>query len=106
MAFIPGNRDSFADQDDHILDLRNGLKFLNPRMDGIALMKRVGTNGVAKSFKHEWTETALAGRKETVTLADDSGTSLTVADAYVYQVNDLIRIENEIVQVEALASAT
>ena len=107
MAFIPGAKNTFSNNNDHILDLRNGLDFLNPRQDGIALLKRIGTNGfTAKSFKHEWTETALAVRGETVTLADGSGTSLTVADAYIYQVNELLRIENEVVRITALAGAT
>lgn len=107
MAFQPGNRTSFANQNDHILDLKDGLSFLRPKSDGIALLKKIGMHGFeAKSFKHEWTETLLAGRRETVTLADGVGVTLTVADAYIYQVNDLIRIESEIVRVTAIASAT
>lgn len=107
MAFIPGAKTYFSDSNDHILDLKNGLDFLDAGNSAIALLKRIGTNGFeAKSVKHEWTETALAARSETVTLADGSGTSLTVADAYIYQVNELIRIENEIVRVTAIAGAT
>lgn len=107
MAFIPGTKRYDSDSNDHVLDLADGLEFLNPRMDGIALLKKIGTNGKpAKSVKTEWTEVDLAPRGETVTLADGSGTSLTVADAYIYQIGDLIRIENEIVRVTALAGAT
>jgi hypothetical protein len=107
MAFISGNRDSFAAQNDHILDLKEGLTFLRPKGDGVALLKKLGMHSfMAKSFKHEWTEVALAGRSEAVTLADGTATTLTVSDAYIYQVNDLIRIESEIVRVTALASAT
>lgn len=107
MAFIPGAKTYFSDSNDHILDLKNGLDFLDAGNSAIALLKKIGTNGfTAKSVKHEWTETALATREETVTLADGSVTTLTVADAYVYQVNELIRIENEIVRVTAIASAT
>lgn len=106
-GFATGAKTYFTDSADHILDLRDGLDFLNPRQDGIALLKRIGTNGfTAKSVKREWTETALAVRAETVTLADGSGTSLTVANAYQYQVNELLRIENEVVRVTAIASAT
>jgi hypothetical protein len=83
MAFVPGAKTTFDGSNDHILDLKDGLDFLNPRQDGIALLKRIGTNGFkAKSFKHEWTETALAPNGETVTI-DDSSTSLDVADAYM-----------------------
>jgi len=106
-GFVSGVKTYLTDSADHILDLRNGLDFLSPKNDGIALLKKIGTNGfTAKSVKHEWTETALATRGETVTLADGSGTSLTVANAYQYQVNDLVRIENEVVRVTAIANAT
>lgn len=107
MAFVPGTKSYLSDSADHILDLQNGLDFLNPTMDGIAFLKKIGTNAPsAKSVKTEWTEVDLAPRGETMTLADGVGTTLTVADAYIYQVNDLIRIENEVVRVTAIASAT
>jgi hypothetical protein len=107
MAFVPGTKKYLSDSADHILDLANGLDFLNPKMDGIALLKKIGTNGkAAKSVKTEWTEVDLAPRGETMTLADGTATTLTVADAYIYQKNDLIRIENEVVRVTAIASAT
>lgn len=106
MAFVAGAKTYFSDSADHILDLKNGLDFLNPTMDGIALLKKLGTNGfTAKSVKHEWTETSLAPRQETITI-DDSATTLTVADANIYQVNELLRSENEIMRVTAIASAT
>ena len=107
MAFIPGAKTTFSDSNDHILDLKNGLDFLSPSMDGIALLKRIGTNGFqAKSFKYEWTETNLSARGETVTFADGSGTTATVADAYIYQINELLKVESEVIRVTAIASAT
>ena len=107
MAFIPGAKTTFSDSNDHILDLKNGLDFLSPSMDGIALLKRIGTNGFqAKSFKHEWTEISLSARGETVTFADGSGTTATVADAYIYQINELLKVESEVIRVTAIASAT
>lgn len=107
MAFVSGAKTYFSDSADHILDLKNGLDFLDAGNQNIALLKRLGTNGfTAKSVKHEWTETVLAVRQETVTLADGSGTTLTVADAYQYQVNELLKIESEVVRVTAIASAT
>ena len=108
-SIISGNRTTFDDQDDHILDIEQGIKFLNPRDNGIKFVKRLIQNRgdtVAKSFKHEWNETALPVRKETVTLADGSGTSLTVASSRGYQINDLLQIESEIVRVTAQADAT
>lgn len=105
-AYISGARDVQADQDDHILDLEDGLDFLNPVKDGVAFMKKVGMNGSpVKSWKHEWTETALPVRRETITVTDVA-TSLTVADAYQYTVDDVLRIEDEIVRVTAIASST
>lgn len=106
---VSGNRTTFDDQDDHILDIERGIKFLNPRDNGIKFVRKLIANrgsNVAKSFKHEWNETALPTRKETVTLANNTVTSMTVADAYGYQVGDLVRIEDEVVRVTALASAT
>ena len=103
-----GNRDTFADQDDHILDIEKGIKFLNPKDNGIKFVKRLIANrgsNVAKSYKHEWVETALPVRRETVTI-DDSATTLTVAQAYHYQIGDLLKIDDEILRVEAQASAT
>lgn len=105
---VSGNRTTFDDQDDHILDIEKGIKFLNPKDNGIKFVKKLIANrgnNVAKSFKHEWNETALPTRKETVTITDVA-TSLTVADAYGYQVGDLIRIDDEILRVTAHASAT
>ena len=106
-TFVSGARTSFADQNDHILDLKDGMDFLTPRQDGIAFLKKIGMNKfTAKSFKHEWTQTALATRRETITLADGSGTSLTVANARQYQVGNVLRVENELVRVTAIANAT
>lgn len=106
---VSGNRTTFNDQDDHILDIEKGIQFLNPRDNGIKFVKKLIANRgdtVAKSFKHEWVETALPTRKETVTLADGVGTSLTVANAYGYQVGDLVQIESEVVRVTAIVDAT
>lgn len=106
MAFVSGARDVQHDQDDHIVDLEKSLKFLNPRRSiGFLKLLKLGSESVA-SWKHEWAQTSLGTRKETVTLADGSGTSLTVADAYQYTVDDTILIESELVRVTAIAGAT
>ena len=103
MAFVPGAKTYFSDSADHILDLKDGMDFLDAGNQSIALLKRLGTNGfTAKSVKHEWTEVELAVRSETITI-DDSATALDVNDAYQYQVNELIKIESEVVRVTALA---
>lgn len=104
-----GNRTTFDDQDDHILDIERGIKFLNPRDNGIKFVKKLIANrgsNVAKSYKHEWNETALPVRKETVTLAAAGTLTMTVGAAYGYQVGDLLQIESEIVRVTALTDAT
>lgn len=107
MPFTTGAKYTTTDSADHILDLRNGMDFLNPGNDAIALLKKIGTNGfTAKSTKHEWTETALAARGETITLADGVATTVTVSDARIYQVDELLRCENEVMLITAIASAT
>lgn len=105
-AFVSGNRTVQSEADGMIIDLAKGLKYLDPKEHGIALMRRLGINAPPVSnWKHYWTETNLATRKETVTLADGSGTSLDVADAYQYSTDDLLRIENEIVRITAIVDA-
>jgi hypothetical protein len=109
MAFIAGVRDSYSDADERLIDLKDGLAYLKPRNDGIGLLKRIGMSGfVAKSVKHEWNEVSLAARREAVAaggiLIGDA--DVTVADAYIYQVNNLIRIEAEILRVTAIKDAT
>ena len=100
MPVIPGTKGYLSDSADHVLDLSNGLDFLNPTQDGISFLKKLGTNGTpAKSVKYEWTETDLAPRGEVVTLADGTGTTMTVADSGLYQQNDLFRVENEVVRI-------
>ncbi len=106
MAYVPGAQTYFSNSSDHILDLANGLDFLDAGNQNIALIKKLGTNGfMAKSVKHEWTETVLKVRAETITI-DDNAVTLTVADAYIYRVNELLRSNNEVMRVTAIASAT
>lgn len=108
MAFVAGTKTTLdgSVKGDVILDLKDGLDFLNQQSDGIALLKRIGTNGFTyANQKHEWSETSLATRRETITITDVA-TTLTVADAYQYQVNNLLRVENEVMRVTAIASAT
>lgn len=107
-GFISGSKTTFdGNNNDVILDLKKGLSFLNQRNDGIGLLKKIGTNGFTyANQKIEWTETALATRSEVITLANGSATSLTVANAYQYQVNNLLRCENEVMRVTAIVDAT
>lgn len=105
-GFVAGARTSFDDQNDHILDLSDGMDFLNPRQDGIQILKRIGLDGFkAKSYKYEWTQTDLAARRETVTI-DNVATALTVANARQYSIGTMIKLDNEVVRVTAIASAT
>lgn len=107
-GFVAGAKDTFADSSEVILDIRDGLDFLDPKMHGLQLLRRLGINGdrVAKSMKHSWNRTALAGRRENVTLADGTGTTLTVGNAKQYQVNNILRVESELLRVTAIASGT
>jgi len=107
MAFLQGARTTYENTLDHKETLHNGLDFLNPKKDGIALLKKIGTNGfTVPNHVFSWTETDLAVRSEAVTLADGVGTAMTVVDSGIYQVNDLIVIEDEIVRVDAIADGT
>ena len=107
MAFLSGNRTTYENTLDHKETLRNGLDYLNPKQDGIALLKKIGTNGfTVPNHVFSWTETDLAVRSEVVTLADGTVTTLNVADTGIYQVNDLIVIEDEIVRVDVVVDGT
>lgn len=107
-----GTRTTGSNTNDHLLDIEEGIHYLNPRHNGIRFVKKLLENGrankakTAKSYKHEWHETSLPPRRETVTLADGSGTSLTVANSAVYPVGTNLRIENEIVTVAARPNGT
>lgn len=107
-----GTRTTSSNTTDHLLDIEEGIKYLNPRHNGIRFVKKLLENGragkdkVAESYKHEWHETSLPPRRETVTLADGSGTALTVASTAVYPIGTELRIENEIVVVTARTDAT
>lgn len=105
-TFQSGAKFYLTDAADHILDLKNGLDYLDP-VGAIRLLQKIGTNKfTAKSVKHEWSETQLRPRSEVVTIAASGTNPITVANAYVYQVNELIRCENEVMRVTAIASAT
>lgn len=105
-GFVSGAKFYTTDAADHKLDLADGLKYLDP-VGAIRLLQMIGLNGFsAKSVKHEWSETQLAGRGETVTIAASGTNPITVANAYIYQVNELLRCEDEIIRVTAIASAT
>ena len=108
MAFIPGVKDTVDNNGTTTkLEIDDGLDFLNPSQDGVSILKRLGFNGFTfANHKYEWREVVLASRKESVTLADAVGTALTVADAYQYLPNTLLKIESEVVRVTAIASAT
>jgi hypothetical protein len=108
MTFVTGNKSTFDNNGaDVILDLKDGLDFLNQEQDGIGLLKKIGTNGFTfANHKYEWSETSLATRRETITLADGTATNLAVADAYQYQVNNLLKCEAEVMRVTAIADAT
>lgn len=87
-----GTRTTSSNTNDHILDIEEGIHYLNPRHNGIRFVKKLLENGrsgkdkVAKSYKHEWHETSLPPRRETVTLAADDTTALDVVSSSVYPV--------------------
>ena len=108
MPFVPGTKSTVDNNGSTVvLDLADGLQYLNPSNDGLAILKRIGTDGFTyANHKNEWRETELARRAETITLADGVGTALTVADAYQYQVDTVLACEAERMLVTAIANAT
>lgn len=102
----PGAKTYFSDSADHILDVSDGLDFLNPK-GAVALLKKImgDRSFKVKSVKHEWSETALATRGETMTMTNVA-TLLTVANAYQYQIQEALRCENEVMIITAINSAT
>lgn len=104
--FVPGTKTTFDNNGaTQRLEIADGLKFLNPT-NSVKILKMKGLDGFTfANHKYEWRETVLAPRKETVTI-NDSATALTVADAYAYQVNTILRLEAEILRVTGIASAT
>jgi hypothetical protein len=107
--YVSGARTTYSSSNDKILDMQNFLDYIRSDDMDTALLRRWGINGKdgnhASATKTEWTETALRTRGETVTIAA-AAVTLTVADAYMYQVGELIRSEAEIIRVTAIASAT
>lgn len=108
-GLITGARTTFDDQTDHLIQVEDGIKFLNTQNNGIKFIQKLISNRgdkVAKSYKYNWDETALPVRRETVTLADGSGTAVTVADSKAYPVGTILNIENEYMRVTVQANAT
>lgn len=99
---------------DKLIDMQDFLDYIRDDNMDVALLKRLGINGKdngsggsnrARAIKTEWQQTALRSRGETVTMLIGD-TTLTVADARMYQVGELIRSEAEIMRVTAINSAT
>ena len=106
MVFVPGPKSTFDNNgSSSILEIADGLKFLQAK-GAVKILKRLGMDGFTfQNHKYEWRETVLAPRKETITI-NNVATALTVADAYAYQKNTILRSEAEIMRVTAVASAT
>lgn len=111
--YVSGAKTTYSSSNDKILDMQNFLDYIRSDDMDTALLRRWGINGKpgegehsARATKTEWTQTAMRSRGETVTLADGVGTAMTVADARMYQVGELVRIEAEIVRVTVVVNAT
>ena len=105
MTFTAGPKTYASGNGDHLIDVHDGLKYLEAR-GLLRLVKKIGFNGfVAKDQKYSWDEVELAGKSETVTI-DGSATALTVADSGIYQINQILKIEDERVRISALADGT
>lgn len=92
---------------DKIEDLSMGLDWLQDTEMDIPLLRRwMSKKAVCEDAEYSWNQTQLSPRSETITLADAVATAVTVADSGAYSVGELLRCENEIMRVTALANAT
>lgn len=106
MTFISGARLTTDDTNDHKEDLRDALDWLSPKQDGIAFLKKIGLKGFTFSNpKFEYTEDALAPRRQTIT-TDNVATSIAVTDSTHIPVDSLMRVEDEIMRVTGKADGT
>lgn len=108
-GLITGQRTTFDDTTDHIIQIEDGIKFLNTQDNGIKFIKKLIANRdgkVAKSTQFNWDETDLPARRETITLADGTATAITVASSKAYPVGTIVRCENELMRVTAQTNAT
>lgn len=110
-TWVSGARDTYADQSDHQFLVEDGVKYLNPKENGIRWVKMLlertaQSKHVATSLKYQWLETAIAASKETVASIVLNATSITVANAYIYMVGDILRCENEFYRVTAITNGT
>lgn len=108
-GLVTGQRTTFNDTTDHIIQVEDGIKFLNTQDNGIKFVKKLIANRggkVAKATKYNWDETDLPVRKETVTIADGTTTTVTVASSTPYPAGTILNVESEIMRVTAQASAT
>lgn len=107
--YVSGAHTTYSSSNDKLLDMQNFLDYIRGDDMDTALIRRWGINGKngnhASATKTEWTQTALRTRNETVTMLIGDA-ALVVADARMYQVGELIRIEAEVVRVTALTNAT
>ena len=110
--YVTGAHTTATSSNDKILDMQNFLDYIRSNDMDTALLRRWGINGKsgegvhhAQAVKTEWTQTALRTRGATVTMLLGDA-PLTVADARMYQVGELIRCEAEIMRVTAINSAT
>lgn len=98
--FVAGVKSTYdGNAADFIIDLKQGLKFLNPRQDGIGLLKKLGTNKFTyANEKIEWAETKLATRKEVITITNGA-TVMTVANPRQYAFGTVLKCEAEVIRV-------
>lgn len=103
---IAGARDTFDTQADYLLPLEDSLNVLKDRGDWKSLLKLIGIGKPVHDYKHTWFERNETLSKETITLADGSGTAVTVADTAAYKVGDILAVEAERMRVTARTNAT
>jgi hypothetical protein len=110
VAVIQGQRFTYSDTVNERIDISAALDILKPT--DTPLLQRIGKSslrdGPAEAVKHEWSEDDLRGQTSAVQnnpLAAGGVTlNVTGGDGVKFRVNDLLKLEDELVRVTAIAT--
>lgn len=114
MAVITGTRYTYSDTANEAIDISSALDLLHP--SDTPLLLRIGKNslrdGPAMATKHEWLEDELRGQ----TTNDSGGTlnnttdpvvvTVTTGDGVKFRVDDIVKVDDELMRVTATAANT
>jgi hypothetical protein len=114
MAVITGTRYTYSDSVNEAIDMSSALDLLHP--SDTPLLLKIGKSslrdGPAMNTKHEWLEDELRGQ----TTNDSGGTlnnttdpvvaTVTTNDGAKFRVDDIVKVEDELMRVTAVGTST